>query len=83
MHYKVVGLMGNPDIAEFIKFLREKKQYSARHLSLEAGLSASYVNKVESGALEPSLKAFSSIARVLEMTEAEILLMVKMNGSEK
>jgi transcriptional regulator with XRE-family HTH domain len=59
-----------------LKLLREKKGISARTLSVSAGLSSSYVSKVEAGALEPSFSAFCRMAKVLGMTTSEILFLV-------
>lgn len=62
---------------ELLKQARTNKKLSARHLSLAAGLSPSYVSKVEAGEIEPSLKAFNSIASVLKLTDVEILFIVR------
>jgi len=51
---------------------------SARSLSQAAGLSPSYVSKVEAGTMEPSFRAFCRIAGVLDMSDAEVLFVVKM-----
>jgi transcriptional regulator with XRE-family HTH domain len=50
---------------------------SARALSDQAGLSPSYVSKVESG-LEPSLKAFARIADVLDLNIHEIRFLMRL-----
>jgi len=65
-----------------IQFLREKKGLSARQVSAAAGLSATYVSKVERGVMEPSLKAFGRIATALEMTDAEANLLVRLHAYE-
>jgi len=49
---------------------------SARALSIAVGLSESYVGKVESGSVEPSLRAFAKIAKGLGMTPPEIYVLV-------
>lgn len=59
--------------------LRKRHHVSGRALSLAAGLSPSYVGKVENGEIEPSLKAFAKIALALHMTTAEIVYLI---GSE-
>lgn len=64
-------------VAAAIRYLRERKGMSARAVSLAAGLSPSYVSKVESNQMEPSFRAFCKIAAVLEMTEREVLFLVK------
>lgn len=66
------------NVANAIRFLRQKRKMSARALSQAAGLSPSYVSKVEAGELEPSFRAFSRIARVLQMTDAEIVFLVRL-----
>ena len=66
------------NVANAIRFLRTKRKMSARSLSQAAGLSPSYISKVEAGELEPSFKAFSRIADVLKMTDAEIVFLVRL-----
>jgi transcriptional regulator with XRE-family HTH domain len=66
------------NVANAIKFLRTKRELSARGLSQAAGLSPSYVSKVEAGELEPSFKAFCRIAEVLKMTDAEVVFLVRL-----
>lgn len=55
---------------------RERQKISARALSAMAELSPSYVGKVESGEIEPSLKAFARIALALHLSRQEIWLCV-------
>jgi transcriptional regulator with XRE-family HTH domain len=50
---------------------------------MSAGLSPSYVNKLESGEVQPSLRSFASICRVLEMTNQEILFILKHEASNE
>lgn len=59
-----------------IRVLREHSGLSARQLSVAAGLSPAYVNKVESGQIEPSLRSFAKIARQLGMTQREVFLLI-------
>lgn len=63
-------------VAETIKHLRGRNNLSARALSLQAGLSASYVGKLEAGEIEPSFNAFARLALVLEMTPHEVFFCV-------
>lgn len=63
-------------LAEAVQLQRTKRGFSARALSLEAGLSPSYVGKLEAGEIEPSVKAFARIAKVLGMNQAEIFFCV-------
>lgn len=64
-----------------MKFLRMRKGISARAASIEAGLSPSYLSKVESGENSLSLKAFASLARTLEMSPQEIVFIVRHLGN--
>lgn len=61
---------------EIISMVRARKGWSARELSKRAGLSPSYVTKLEAGEIEPSLKAFSSLAVALNMTTTEIVFSI-------
>lgn len=49
---------------------------SARGLSIAAGLSPSYVSKLESGRIEASLHAFSSIIKILKLSPLEVFIAV-------
>jgi transcriptional regulator with XRE-family HTH domain len=49
---------------------------SARRLSIDAGLSPSYVSKIESGEMEPSFSAFAAIAREVKMTSWELMFCI-------
>ena len=66
------------NLANAIRFLRTRYKRSARGLSQAAGLSPSYVSKVEAGELEPSFRAFCRIAEELGMSDAEIVFLVRM-----
>jgi transcriptional regulator with XRE-family HTH domain len=70
------GPAGHPSIGDLIARARKKQNISARSLSALAGLSPSYVGKVEAGEIEPSLKAFGRIALALRLTPQEIWLCV-------
>lgn len=63
-------------LAEAVQTQRIERGLSARALSLEAGLSPSYVGKLEGGEIEPSVKAFAKIALVLGMNQGEIAFCV-------
>lgn len=63
-------------VGDAIRLLRERKGYSARGLSSLAGLSPSYVSKVEAGEIEPSFRSFARMACVLRMTPREIYLCI-------
>lgn len=60
------------DLASAIKYQRLRKGLSARALSEKAHLSPSYVSKVESNEIEPSLKAFAKIADALKLNLYEV-----------
>jgi transcriptional regulator with XRE-family HTH domain len=66
----------NVGVAWAIQTLRQGKGLSARQLSLESGLSSSYVSKVESGEIEPSFKAFAKLAIALDMTPLEVFFCI-------
>lgn len=66
----------HPSVGALIRRCRERQKISGRTLSASAGLSPSYISKVEAGEIEPSLRAFSKIALVLRMTQQEIWLCV-------
>lgn len=53
---------------------------SARELSLKAGLSESYVGKLEGGRIDPSLRAFGRLAMALGLTRAEVHFLVMEAG---
>lgn len=62
-----------------IRFLRSNRSISSRALSSKSGLSPSYIGKVESGDLNPSFDAFCAIAEALNMSDKEVLFLVKLN----
>ena len=59
-----------------IKSLRLSKNISARALSTDCGFSPSYISKIESGDLMPSIETFSKIVQKLNCTDQEILFMI-------
>lgn len=70
-----------PDVPRFctgtaIRFLRKQRGMSARALSIKAGLSPAYVFKVETGAIEPSLRSFARLAVALGMNQGEVWVCV-------
>jgi transcriptional regulator with XRE-family HTH domain len=64
-------------LAETLQEFRERKGLSRRALSQQAGLSASYVGKLETGEIEPSLRAFLSISRALALTQNEVAICIR------
>lgn len=59
-----------------IRHLRKQRSISARALSIKAGLSPAYVFKVETGAIEPSLRSFARLAVALGMNQGEVWVCV-------
>lgn len=66
-------------VGEVVEYARKRARMSTRQLSASAGLSPSYVSKLESGHLDPSFHAFSKIAN-LTMTPAEIVACVRLEA---
>ncbi len=64
-------------LAEVLREFRERKRLSKRALSQAAGLSASYVGKLEAGEIEPSLRAFLSIVRALGLTQNQVAIVIR------
>lgn len=62
---------------EAVAYVRRRQGLSQRALSDRAGLSASYVSKVEHGELEPSFRAFAQLAVALDLNAQEICVLVK------
>lgn len=67
------------NLGNAIRFLRSNKSISSRALSSMSGLSPSYIGKVESGDLNPSFDAFCAIAKALNMSDTEVLFLVRLN----
>lgn len=63
-------------VGEVIRACRVARGYSARGLSLQAGLSESVVGKIETGAMEPSLRVFAQIAHTLNLSPLEVAFLV-------
>lgn len=64
-------------VGDVVNYARNRAKVSARQLSARAGLSASYVTKLEAGEIEPSLHAFSRIAGAVRMSDQEIVFCVR------
>jgi transcriptional regulator with XRE-family HTH domain len=69
-------------LADAVRHLRLRKGLSTRALSQSAGLSPSYVSKLEAGEIEPSVRAFGKLAVVLGMNQHEIFFCVVTEGLE-
>jgi transcriptional regulator with XRE-family HTH domain len=59
-----------------LRLKRQQRGLSARGLSVSAGLSDSYVSRLEAGSIEMSLKSFSKLAHALHMNIHEIALII-------
>lgn len=69
---------GDELIRYLLRVKREELGFSARELSQRAGLSPSYINKVESGEISPSLRAFSQIAEALNLNDLEVVTLCRL-----
>ena len=69
-------------LSELLREARLRRGLSKRALSQKAGLSASYVGKLEAGLLEPSVHAFSVLALALELTSVETLFCIRVAYAE-
>lgn len=65
-------MLNDLDFPSLMKVLRERQGMSARQLSLDAGLSASYISKIESGAVLPTINSFAHIVDRLNVSPVEI-----------
>lgn len=59
------------DIIQRIGYFRNKANLSARALSLSIGKNQAYINKLEAGEFEPSMKIILEIIESLGITEEE------------
>lgn len=64
-------------LPEVLQHFRERRGLSKRALSQKAGLSASYIGKLEAGFIEPSVHAFAVIILALDLTSYEVLFCVR------
>lgn len=74
--------MPEASIGHLLRIKREQRGLSAGALSAAAHLSRSYMAKVESGEIAPSLRAFAQVAHVLQLTSHEILAAVRIAGAD-
>ncbi len=63
-------------VREALRYLRERAGLSARSLSVQAGLSPSYVGKIESGEHLPSLTGFAAMVTALHLSPYEVWTLV-------
>lgn len=57
--------------------LRLRSGMSARALSTAAGVSVSYVNKMEHGEFLPSVDTFARLVRELDCSDAEVAFLIR------
>lgn len=69
--------MKNDEFCVLMRSLRERSEISARALSIQAGLSPSYVSKVESGSVLPTIESFARLIEHLTVTDREIVFLLK------
>lgn len=74
--------MNHLSLSEGIKYIRKRKNMSARAVSLAAGLSPSYVSKVEKEEIQPSISSFYRICQVIEATDKEIVFLLRLAGAD-
>lgn len=70
-------------LGDGIKYLRERRKMSARQVSISAGLSPSYVGKVEKNEIQPSITGFYHICQVIGASDKEIVFLLRLatNGN--
>lgn len=76
-------MIKNKEFCELFRFIRQRNNISARKLSLSAGLSPSYISKVENGTVLPTLESFAKIIKHLNITEKEIAYLIKVFSSKE
>jgi ribosome-binding protein aMBF1 (putative translation factor) len=68
-------------VGVLVRHGRERRGVSQRTLSGEVKRSPAYISKLESGDLDPSLRAFSAVAVALGMTALEIWTIVQLEAA--
>lgn len=66
-----------PEFRGLMTFLRNRQGLSARSLSEQAGLSLSYVSKMESGAVTPTVEVWARIIQHLEVGNEELAYLIR------
>jgi transcriptional regulator with XRE-family HTH domain len=69
------------ELGAVLRSCRLARGWSARGLSLRAGLSGSVAGKIESGAMDPSLRVFALLVHALELSPREVAVLVAMTAS--
>lgn len=65
------------DFPALMSYLRTRKGMSARGVSSAAGVSPSYVAKLERGDFVPTVDTFARLVKVLECSDLEILVLLR------
>ena len=65
-----------PSLGDYVRMAREARGLSRRQLSMAAGLSESYVSKLESGSVDPSVRRFAVLARQLGFNQRELFVLL-------
>jgi ribosome-binding protein aMBF1 (putative translation factor) len=68
----------NMSFGDLMKIARQRASLSARALSSKIDASPSYVSKMERGEYLPTLDTFARLSNSLDLSDAEILFLVKM-----
>lgn len=63
--------------ADLMIELRRRKGLSARKLSEVAGMSPSYISKMEKGEFLPAVDTFSNLVDALDCTDSEVIWLVR------
>ncbi len=63
---------------DMLAYMRLRSGMSARKVSVAAGLSESYVSKVEKGGVVPSIEAFAAIVHTLGLNASEVALLLSL-----
>ena len=72
--------MTTEEFASRLTQLREEKGVSARDMSLSLGLSATYINRIETGRMMPSMPVFFEICDYFTIKPGEFFL-IEQNAS--
>jgi transcriptional regulator with XRE-family HTH domain len=68
---------GEIGFSDLMRLLREDRNLSARKLSALAGVSQSYVSKMERGEFVPTVDTFARLMEALGCNDAEISFLIR------
>lgn len=60
-------------LARNLRMLRAEKQWTQEHVSLEAGLTQTYISDLERGRRNPSIGVLEKLATVFDVPPARLL----------